>query len=100
MRRIKIPLPSVVDETKEVKDGVNKDRRYAIDAAIVRIMKEQKVLSHQQLVLECVEQLRQSFKPNIQAIKKRIQDLIVREYLERDQGKYRYFAWFYHMLLF
>jgi cullin 1 len=93
MRRIMVPLPPVADERKEVRDGVNKDRRYAIDAAIVRIMKEQKVLGHQQLVVECVEQLRQIFKPNIKAIKERIQHLIDREYLERDKENcnlYRY----------
>ncbi|KAL0712166.1 hypothetical protein Bca4012_019144 [Brassica carinata] len=49
MRRIKIPLPPV-DERKEVVEDVDKDRRYAIDAAIVRIMKSRKVLGHQQLV--------------------------------------------------
>ncbi|KAJ6703705.1 CULLIN [Salix viminalis] len=84
MRRIKIPLP-LVDERKKVVEDVDKDRRYAIDAAIVRIMKSRKVLGHQQLVLECVEQLTLMFKPDIKAIKKRIEDLISRDYLERDK---------------
>lgn len=43
-------------------EDVDKDRRYAIDAAIVRIMKSRKVLGHQQLVSECVEQLSRMFK--------------------------------------
>ncbi|CAH2071938.1 unnamed protein product [Thlaspi arvense] len=64
MRRIKIPLPPV-DERKKVVEDVDKDRRYAIDAAIVRIMK--------------------SRKPDIKAIKKRMEDLITRDYLERDK---------------
>ncbi|KAF7804825.1 cullin-1 [Senna tora] len=84
MRRIKVPLPPV-DERKKVIEDVDKDRRYAIDAAIVRIMKSRKVLGHQQLVLECVEQLGRMFKPDIKAIKKRIEDLITRDYLERDK---------------
>ncbi|CAJ2679071.1 unnamed protein product [Trifolium pratense] len=84
MRRIKIPLPPV-DERKKVIEDVYQDRRYAIDAAIVRIMKSRKVLGHQQLVSECVEQLGRMFKPDIKAIKKRIEDLISRDYLERDQ---------------
>ncbi|XP_042442574.1 cullin-1-like isoform X2 [Zingiber officinale] len=61
MRRIKIPLPPV-DEKKKVIEDVDKDRRYAIDASIVRIMKSRKVLGHQQLVMECVEQLGRMFK--------------------------------------
>ncbi|XP_057960271.1 cullin-1 isoform X1 [Malania oleifera] len=84
MRRIKIPLPPV-DEKKKVIEDVDKDRRYAIDASIVRIMKSRKVLGHQQLVMECVEQLGRMFKPDFKAIKKRIEDLITRDYLERDK---------------
>ncbi|XP_044486592.1 cullin-1-like isoform X13 [Mangifera indica] len=94
MRRIKIPLPPV-DEKKKVTEDVDKDRRYAIDASIVRIMKSRKVLGHQQLVLECVEQLGRMFKPDFKAIKKRIEDLITRDYLERDKANpnlFRYLA--------
>ncbi|VAH02238.1 unnamed protein product [Triticum turgidum subsp. durum] len=94
MRRIKIPLPPV-DEKKKVVEDVDKDRRYAIDASIVRIMKSRKVLGHQTLVMECVEQLGRMFKPDFKAIKKRIEDLITRDYLERDkenQNVYRYLA--------
>lgn len=94
MRRIKIPLPPV-DERKKIVEDVDKDRRYAIDAAIVRIMKSRKVLGHQQLVSECVEQLSRMFKPDIKAIKKRMEDLITRDYLERDKenaNMFRYLA--------
>ncbi|XP_015087426.1 cullin-1-like [Solanum pennellii] len=84
MRRIRVPL-SLVDERKKVVEDVGKDRRYAIDACIVRIMKSRKVLPHQQLVAECVEQLSSMFKPDLKAIKKQIEDLITREYLERDE---------------
>jgi hypothetical protein len=58
---LQIPLPPM-DEKKKVIEDVDKDRRYAIDASIVRIMKSRKVLPHQQLVLECVEQLGRMFK--------------------------------------
>ena len=51
-----------MDERKKVVEDVDKDRRYAIDASIVRIMKSRKVLGHQQLVMECVEQLSRMFK--------------------------------------
>ncbi|KAF9591384.1 hypothetical protein IFM89_004069 [Coptis chinensis] len=94
MRRIKVPLPPV-DEKKKVLEDVDKDRRFAIDASLVRIMKGRKVLGHQQLVLECVEQLNRMFKPDPKIIKKRIEDLITRDYLERDienPNSYRYLA--------
>lgn len=77
MKRIKVPLPPT-DEKKKVIEDVDKDRRYAIDAAIVRTMKSRKVLQHQQLVLEVVQQLSRMFKPDFKLIKKRIEDLISR----------------------
>ncbi|KAF1867220.1 hypothetical protein Lal_00049649 [Lupinus albus] len=92
MRRIKIPLPPV-DEKKKVIEDVDKDRRYAIDASIVRIMKSRKVLGYQQLVMECVEQLGRMFKPDVKAIKKRIEDLISRDYLERDKDNANLFKY-------
>lgn len=81
---LQIPLPPV-DERKKVVEDVDKDRRYAIDAAVVRTMKSRKVLKHQQLVLEVVQQLQRMFHPDFRLIKKRIEDLISREYLERDK---------------
>ncbi|GAU37754.1 hypothetical protein TSUD_102700 [Trifolium subterraneum] len=89
---VTIPLPPV-DEKKKVIEDVDKDRRYAIDASIVRIMKSRKVLNYQQLVVECVEQLGRMFKPDVKAIKKRIEDLISRDYLERDKDNANLFKY-------
>lgn len=52
-------------------EDVDKDRRYAIDAAIVRTMKSRKVLAHQTLVMEVIQQLQRMFKPDLKLIKKR-----------------------------
>ena len=87
-----MPMPPV-DEKKKVLEDVDKDRRYAIDAAIVRTMKSRKVLPHQQLVLEVVTQLTKMFKPDFKIIKKRIEDLISREYLERDKDNPQVFKY-------
>eukprot|EP01023_Acetabularia_acetabulum_P005424 TRINITY_DN12210_c1_g1_i1.p2 TRINITY_DN12210_c1_g1~~TRINITY_DN12210_c1_g1_i1.p2 ORF type:complete len:101 (-),score=23.71 TRINITY_DN12210_c1_g1_i1:206-508(-) len=92
--RIRIPLPPL-DEKRKVVEEVEKDRRYAVDAAIVRIMKSRRVLKHQQLVVETVQQLKRMFSPDFKLIKKRIEDLVAREYLERspeDNSTYRYLA--------
>ncbi|KAF2608638.1 hypothetical protein F2Q68_00044651 [Brassica cretica] len=94
MGGVKIPL-SHVDERKKVVEYVNNDRRYAIEASIVRIMKGKKVLGHEQLVSECVKQLSGMFKPDVKAIKTRIEELIARDYLERDKmnpNMFRYLA--------
>lgn len=53
-----------------------------IDAAIVRIMKTRKSLSHKLLVSELLTQLKFPMKQS--DLKKRIESLIDREYLERD----------------
>lgn len=91
-RKIKIPPPS--SEETHNKERVEEDRSIAIEAAIVRIMKARKQLTHQQLVSEVLTQLA-FFKPNPKVIKQRIEHLIEREYLERDQQQasfYRYLA--------
>ena len=74
-------------DTRNISVVVTQDRRHAVDAAIVRIMKSRKTLQHQQLTLECVQQLQRMFKPDFKLIKKRIEDLVQREYLERDKDK-------------
>ena len=45
----------------------------------------QELLAHQKLVLEAQQQLSKGFKPDFKIIKKRIEDLVTREFLERDK---------------
>ena len=93
-RKVKIPPPVAGTEETHNKAKVEEDRSYSIEAAIVRVMKAKKVLQHQQLVAEIVEHLT-LFKPNPKAIKQRIDNLIDREFLERDPDNpnlYKYLA--------
>lgn len=82
-------------ERKETRQKVDEDRKHEIEAAIVRIMKARKKLSHNSLVNEVIEQLKSRFVPNPVIIKKRIEGLIEREYLARsseDRKVYTYLA--------
>jgi Cullin protein neddylation domain len=73
---------------------IAEDRSIAIEAALVRIMKSRKTLDHNNLVQEVLQSLK-NFKPNPQHIKAKIDQLIDREYLERDgsdKNIYKYLA--------
>jgi cullin 1 len=92
MRKIRVPMASLDDSHNPKR--VEEDRTVAIEAAIVRIMKARKALSHQSLLAEVLSQL-VFFRPNPKVIKRRIEALIDREYLERDPeiaNAYRYLA--------
>jgi len=83
-------------ERRETEKKNDDSRQFCIEAAVVRIMKQRKELSHQQLILETLSQLVGQFKPEVNMVKKRIESLIEREYLERIDGakvdSYRYLA--------
>ena len=80
-------------ENLETRRSVEEDRRPQIEAAIVRIMKSRKCLDHNNLVAEVTKQLQSLFSPNPSEIKKRIESLIEREYLERDESDRRLFRY-------
>jgi cullin-4 len=88
-----IQLKETVEEQQKTTEGVFQDRQYQIDAAIVRIMKTRKTLTHTMLVTEVYSQMKFPIKPP--DLKKRIESLIEREYLERDANnpnQYNYLA--------
>ncbi|XP_071706228.1 cullin-4-like [Rutidosis leptorrhynchoides] len=88
-----IQLKETVEENTSTTERVFQDRQYQVDAAIVRIMKTRKVLSHTLLITELFQQLKFPIKPS--DLKKRIESLIDREYLERDKTNpqiYNYLA--------
>ena len=85
-----------VEERRETQKRVDDERGHAIEAAIVRIMKQRKSLSHQQLMTETLQQLSSRFQPDVNMVKKKIEALIDREYLERgadpEKPTYNYLA--------
>merc|ERR1740117_814443 len=98
--RVKVPLVSSRKAQRRVNHHavpapVEEDRRHLVEAAIVRIMKSRLSLDHNTLIAEVTRQLSSRFRPTPQQIKKRIESLMEREYIERspDNRKiYRYLA--------
>ncbi|KAL0954954.1 hypothetical protein HGRIS_003887 [Hohenbuehelia grisea] len=96
----KIKISTVVskvetaEERKATKGHVDEERRHQIEACIVRIMKDRKHMTHNDLVHQVARQLSARFAPEPADIKKRIEGLIEREYLERcnDRKSYNYLA--------
>ena len=81
-QRFSMPSPPL--DMKAVKSAAKEDRKFAIDAAIVRVAKTRKAVKQSQLISEVMQHLR-NFSPSGRNIKLRISSLIDREYLERSE---------------
>ncbi|CAZ83191.1 unnamed protein product [Tuber melanosporum] len=96
--RIGVVATNRAETEQERRDTDEKTERYrgaTIEAALVRIMKQRKLISHTELVNEVLTQMASRFNPDLTMIKKRIESLMEREYMERAEGErqvYRYIA--------
>uniref|UniRef100_A0A8C6SED0 Cullin-2 n=1 Tax=Neogobius melanostomus TaxID=47308 RepID=A0A8C6SED0_9GOBI len=82
-------------EMEQTRSAVDEDRKMYLQAAIVRIMKARKVLRHNALIQEVINQSKARFNPSISMIKKCIEVLIDKQYIERSQtcaDEYSYVA--------
>lgn len=86
-----IQLKESVEEEQATEKSVLADRQFQIDAAIVRILKNKKKVNHNELISELFNALDIPVKPY--DLKKRIELLIEREYLERDKDDPSYYTY-------
>ncbi|CAO4366648.1 unnamed protein product [Caenorhabditis nigoni] len=97
MTRVKVQMVSRKVESeleiKETRQKVEDDRKLEVEAAIVRTMKTRKRLNHNNLVTEVTQQLRHRFMPSPMIIKQRIETLIEREFLQRDEHDLRSYSY-------
>ena len=109
LKRVKIPLVSMKETLTEdgkcvggMEDGgvaaelpkeVEEDRRHLVEAVIMRVMKARKTLHHNDLIAEVTRQLQVRFLARPQFIKKRVESLIERDYLERSEEDRRVYVY-------
>ncbi len=91
------PLPlnrlcvSKPEESRRTNTSIEDDRKFYLDAAIVRIMKAKKEMTYEQLKAATIDEVKKHFVPQVDAIKKRIESLIEHDYLERSEDKSTFF---------
>jgi cullin 3 len=64
-----------------------------IDGALMKVMKSRRLLEYNQLIIETTKLLSLRFKPNPMQIKLRMENLIERGFLERDEDDKRMFKY-------
>lgn len=97
MHKIRVPVAHAKEnksaEKQEVSEKVDEDRRHMVEATIVKVMKTRRRIEHNALLTETTKILSQKFNPDPVMIKKRIESLIDREYLERDADDRRFYKY-------
>jgi hypothetical protein len=77
-----------VESPKVVKAAtreVDEDRKMALQAAIVRVLKTRRDILQQQLQLEVTEMLSSQFVPSTTILRQNIDILIQKDYVRRDE---------------
>lgn len=88
-----VQLKETKEENKATHIRVAEDRNFECQAAIVRILKSRKKISHQELVSEVIKATMSRGVLAVSDIKRNIDRLIEKDYCERVEGNmYEYIA--------
>jgi cullin 2 len=94
-KNTKLKLPLLLSSSTKDEDDTNlksleDDRRFYIQAVIVRIMKAKMLLSHEALIEEVILESRPRFIPTVGLIKRCIESLIEKQFIDRAAHKNQY----------
>ncbi|CAH0022900.1 unnamed protein product [Clonostachys rhizophaga] len=87
-----IQLKETKEENKATHERVAQDRRFETQAAIVRIMKSRKQMGHAELQAEVINLTKSRGSVEPSAIKREIESLIEKDYIDREGNGYVYLA--------
>ncbi|CAD0105900.1 unnamed protein product [Aureobasidium uvarum] len=88
-----VQLKETKEENKETHERVQEDRNFECQAAVVRVMKARKTIGHSELIAEVIKATRSRGVLDVKDIKKNIDRLIEKDYMEREEGNmYSYIA--------
>jgi len=82
-------IESKLEDSNKVKEKTQEERGVKIELAIVRVMKSRNLMNQQELIAEATKQLTKFFKPNVRMVKKKIELLMEREFLKRDDNDHK-----------
>ncbi|KAJ3219380.1 Cullin-2 [Dinochytrium kinnereticum] len=71
-------------EAASTRKAVEDDRRFFVEAIIVRIMKSRKKIDHAMLIQDTIDHSKSRFTPSVTLVKKSIEGLIEKGYLARN----------------
>ncbi|KAJ6261945.1 Cullin-4A [Drechslerella dactyloides] len=88
-----IQLKETKEENTATHEQITQDRQYETQAAIIRIMKSRKTIGHNELIAETINQTKKRGVLDMADIKKNIERLIDKDYMERSENNsYTYVA--------
>jgi len=92
-KRIQYPAGSSIkikiDDSKALRDKTNEERIIKIELSLVRVMKSRNVMNIQELIAEAASQLAKYFRPDPKLMKRRIENLMERGFMRRDEENQR-----------